>query len=161
MVSALLIAGAAAAAAPAAAAPAAPVPDLASALSEEHGRLADESCKGADGEITVCGRSVERYRLDRSLLEAERARNAPPPKPEVTADASVGNGCTGPKACQGSFVPLVAVALTAVKAATLAANGEDWREALRTKQDEYRLKQQAEERRRSERKVRIGFGAGN
>jgi hypothetical protein len=52
------------------------------------------------------------------------------------------------------------MALVAAQAVSLAAHGDDWREAIRTQPDEYRLYQQAEAKRASERKIRIGIAAG-
>ena len=37
------------------------------------------------------------------------------------------------------MIPLVGMALTALKAAVLASQGEDWREAFKTHPDEYRI----------------------
>lgn len=131
-----------------------PAPDVAKAVQAE--------CKDASStDLVVCGQGAKRYRIDPSLLEAQRAHDAPPPKPPLTAEVSPEKGCVGPQACEGSVAPLVGMALVAVKAAALAAEGEDWRQALRTHQDEYRLYQQAEERKAQDRRVRIGVGARN
>jgi hypothetical protein len=53
------------------------------------------------------------------------------------------------------------MALTAVKAAELAAHGDDWRDALRTHEDEYRLYKEAEERKAKERGIKISVAAGS
>src|SRR4051795_3792349 len=45
--------------------------------------------------VLVGGRSSERYRIDRSVLEASRAHDAPPPKPQVMADTASDSGCIG------------------------------------------------------------------
>lgn len=111
--------------------------------------------------VVVCGRSSERYRIDRSVLEASRAHDAPPPKPQVMADTASDTGCIGGQGCTGGVVPLIGMALVALKAADLAAKGDDWRDALRTHEDEYRLYKQAEERKARERKVRIFPTIGN
>ena len=111
--------------------------------------------------VVVCGRSSERYRIDRSVLEASRAHDAPPPKPQVMADTASDSGCIGGQGCTGGVVPLIGMALVALKAADLAAKGDDWRDALRTHEDEYRLYKQAEERKARERKVRIFPTVGN
>ena len=111
-------------------------------------------------EIVVCGPARDRYRIDPSVLETMRAREAPPPKPELNADAaaSPSMGCVGPHACHGDQVPLVRMALVAARAAALAASGEDWREAFRTKEDEYQQYRERQDRRASEGKVRIDLG---
>ena len=114
----------------------------------------------SSADLVVCGKGAKRYRIDPSVLEAQRAHDAPPPKPPLTAEMSPESGCVGPQACKGGVVPLVGMALVAAKAAALAAEGEDWRDALRTHEDEYRLYQQAEERRAKDRRVKIGVTAG-
>lgn len=117
-------------------------------------------CKSNDpSEVLVCGRSNNRYRIDPAVLGAMRAREAAPPEPNRSAEAALTSpGCVGPVECGGDFLPLVAVALKTLEAATLAAKGEDWREAFRTHQDEYRLYQQSQERRARERQPKIAFG---
>ena len=148
------------------AAPSAPQAAIASAVRSEVSAAAT-ACRGnavdvadANADIVVCAPGPSRYRIDRDVLEASRAREAPPPKPDLSADAAMpaSTGCVGPNACQGSVVPLVRVALVAAQAAALALSGEDWREALRTKEDEYRLYQERQERRASERRVKVDFG---
>jgi hypothetical protein len=111
-------------------------------------------------DLIICGKRRDPYRIDPNVLEASREVDALPPKPPVTADATVnGNGCVGPSTCQGGVIPLVGMAIVAAKAAALAANGDDWREAIRIHEDEYRLYKQAEERRARERRPRFGFSA--
>jgi hypothetical protein len=112
-------------------------------------------------EIVVCGPARDRYRIDPSVLETMRAREAPPPKPELnaTAAASPSMGCVGTQACHGSEIPLVRMALVVARAAALAAAGDDWREAFRTKKDEYQQYRERQERRASDRKVRVEVGA--
>lgn len=131
--------------------------------------VAIEPCKSASGdEILVCGerdkRGEDRFRIDANVLAADRAKNALPPKPpaDATADASTtGNSCVGPNACNEGVIPLVGMALAVAKAAALAAKGEDWRDAIRTHEDEYRLYKEAEERRRKDRGIKIGITVGN
>lgn len=119
------------------------------------------ACKSDNAdEVVVCAKPGDRYRIDSSVLEAGRARDALPPKPAPDANRVASNGCVGPASCTGAVVPLVRMALVAARAAALAANGDDWRDAIRTHEDEYRLYQQAEKRRASERKVRIGIAVG-
>jgi hypothetical protein len=122
------------------------------------------ACRGdaASAEIVVCGPGPSRYRIDPDVLAASRVREAPPLRPELSADAAApaSAGCIGPMACQGDFVPLVGMALAAARAVALAANGDDWREALRTRPDEYRLYQERQDRRARERRVRLEVGLG-
>ena len=161
MVVALLMSAAQAAASPSAVAA---VPDLAGALRAES-RTGGAACRHANGaEIVVCGRQGSPYRIDPVVLETQRSRDALPPKPPVGADMVADSGCTGGRGggCTNSgVVPLVGMALAAVKAAELAASGDDWRDAIRTHEDEYRLYQQAEERKAKERGVKIGISAGH
>jgi hypothetical protein len=112
-------------------------------------------------DVIVCGKPGQPYRIDSSVLAASRAANARPPKPPVTADTLPSNNCVGPDSCSGGVIPLVGMALVAAEAASLAAHGDDWRDAIRTQPDEYRLYEQAEARRESERKVRIGITAAS
>jgi hypothetical protein len=53
------------------------------------------------------------------------------------------------------------MALTALKAAELAAAGEDWRDAFRTRPDQYRLYQEEQARRAKKSGVSIGVSVGN
>ena len=115
-------------------------------------------CRSSDpSEVVVCGRSKQRYRIDSDVLAATRAAGAPPPKPEL--DASKQSSCVGPN-CGGGTIPLVGMALAALKAAELAARGDDWRDAFRTHPDAYKLYEDASttEKRGS---IEIGVAAGN
>src|SRR3954447_13436788 len=92
MVIALLIWAAQAASPPAA--PAA-VPELASALRVEN-RNSSEACKSKPAaEIVVCKRQGSPYRIDPTVLQAQRAHAALPPKPPVGAETVADSGCTG------------------------------------------------------------------
>jgi hypothetical protein len=93
--------------------------------------------------VVVCGRSKQQYRIDPLVLEATREAEAFPVKPKL--DATTAQACTGPN-CGGGMIPLVGMALTAVKAAVLASQGDDWREAFRTHPDEYRAYEDAKAR---------------
>jgi hypothetical protein len=121
-----------------------------------------DACKNdKPDEVIVCGKPGERFRIDPNVLEADRAANALPAKPPAQADQAGAGGCVGPNSCKDGVIPLVGMALAAAKAAALAANGDDWRDAIRTHDDEYRLYKQAEERRRKDRGVKIGVSVGN
>ena len=120
------------------------------------GSPSDVRCKSDDATtVVVCGRSQQRYRIDPVVLEATREAEAPPPKPNL--DATAAPGCIGPN-CGGGMIPLVAMALTAVKAAVLASQGDDWRDALRTHPDAYRQYEDAKARTS---RISIGVTAGN
>ena len=120
------------------------------------------SCSPKDpAEILVCGErgKADKYRINPSVLATIRAREALPPKPALTADQPPqSNGCVGTTECKGDAVPLVGMALVLLDAVEAAAKGDDWREKLRTRPDEYRLYQEAEARRREQRKVKVGLG---
>lgn len=114
-------------------------------------------CKSNDpAEVVVCGRSQQRYRIDPQVLAATRAAEALPPKPAL--DASRDSSCTGPN-CGGGTIPLVGMALAALKAAELAAQGDDWREAFRTHPDQYQLYEQSKPSKKA--RVSIGVGAAS
>lgn len=123
--------------------------DVSAALKAASPTASAECAKGDGKEVVVCGRSSQRFRIDPDVLDASRARNAVPAKPPVSAEASPSSGCVGPNACGGDYLPVVGMALTALKAAELAVEGEDWRDAFRTKPDEYRLYQQSQDKKAS------------
>lgn len=104
----------------------------------------DVRCRSEDPTtVVVCGRSQQRYRIDPVVLAATRNAEAPPPRPRL--DATTAEGCTGPN-CGGGVIPLVGMALTAAKAAVLASEGEDWRDAFRTHPDAYQVYEDAKAR---------------
>ena len=128
---------------------------IAKALSDA--RADTTACKSNDpAEVVVCGRSQQRYRIDPQVLAANRAADALPPKPAL--DASRDSSCTGPN-CGGGTIPLVGMALAVLKAAELAVQGDDWREAFRTHPDRYELYQQSEARKKA--RVTIGVTAAS
>ena len=120
---------------------------------------APHACESSNpAEVVVCGRSRRAYRIDPNVLAATRAVEAPPAKPAL--DASVDNSCTGPN-CGGATIPLVGMALTALKAAELAADGDDWREAFRTHPDAYQAYQDAQRKQGGGAHVSVGVSAGS
>ena len=125
--------------------------------------LVPECTAAKADEILVCAPGRSPYRIDEDELAAIRQREAPPPKPEPDANVAAANaganGCIGGegKGCKGGVVPLVAMGLAAAKAAALAAQGDDWRKAIRTQDDEY-SRYLAQKRRRDEaRKPKFGI----
>ena len=121
------------------------------------------SCPAKDpAQVVVCGKAPERYRIDPNVLEANRAVEAVPPKPPLRGDEQLADSaCIGPNVCTGGVIPLVGMAVVAAKAVALAAQGDDWRDAIRTHEDEYRLYKQAEQRRADVRKPHIGLEFSN
>lgn len=131
-------------------------PPLASALAAAQ-PARTHACSSSDpAEVVVCGRSGSKYRIDPVVLAANRAAEAPPPKPEL--DATHAAGCVGPN-CGGGTIPLVGMALTALKAAELAGNGDDWRDAFRTRPDAYSTYEAAKEKRSGRPSVSLGIVA--
>src|SRR4051794_15217628 len=130
------------------------------AMAKALGKLRAErssACKNDNpAEVVVCGRSQQRFRIDPLVLAATRAAEAVPPKP--TLDATAPAPCTGSQCGGGSYVPLIPMALKALKAAELAANGDDWREAFRTKPDQYEA-YQADKAKRA--RISVGVTSGN
>lgn len=113
----------------------------------------ETACKNDDPKtVVVCGRSQQRYRIDPTILEASREAAALPPKQKTTTDA-----CIGPN-CGGGTIPLVGMVLTVAKAAVLASEGEDWREAFRTRPDGYQVYEGVKARKSH---ISIGVTAGN
>lgn len=116
----------------------------------------ETACRNDDPEtVVVCGRSQQRFRIDPTILEASREAAALPPKQKL--DATATDACIGPN-CGGGTIPLVGMALTAAKAAVLASEGEDWREAFRTHPDQYQVYQGVKARKSH---ISIGVTAGN
>lgn len=112
-------------------------------------------------EIIVCRQRGDKYRIDPSVLQAMRAREAVPAQPRPGfADMAATRGCIGAHACKGDTVALVSMALTAARAAALAIEGEDWRGPLRTRPDEYELYEEAKARRAREPSAKVGLGVG-
>ena len=134
-------------------------PPIAEALRNAVAGSTAHACKSSDpAEVLVCGRSAPRYRIDPSVLASTRAVEARPPKPLL--DASTEQSCVGPD-CGGATIPLVGMALVALKAAELAAQGDDWREAFRTRPDAYRAYQEAKAKEAKRARVSVGLSAGS
>lgn len=136
--------------------PAGAQPSVSQMLTKQEAQSSAAKCRDDDPtEVVVCGRSQQRYRIDPDVLAATRAAEAPPPKPSL--DATNANACVGPN-CGGATIPLVAMALTALKAAELAAEGDDWKEAFRTHPDQYKA---YKESKKAQGKISIGVMAAN
>jgi hypothetical protein len=138
-------------------APSAAPQELGSALSAASARPRCDSRDAA--EVVVCGHSQQKYRIDPGVLAATRAAETPPPKPQL--DATAATPCTGANCGGGNYVPLIGMALTALKAAELAADGDDWRDAFRTKPEQYRVYQQEKAKEAAKPRVSLGISAGS
>ena len=114
-------------------------------------------CKSDDpNAVVVCGRSQQRFRIDPNVLAATRRAEALPPKAPL--DATGAQPCTGSQCGGGDFVPLIPMALKALKATELAIEGDDWREAFRTRPDQYQA-YRAEQAKKG--KVSVSVTAGH
>lgn len=135
---------------------------VAEALREVAPNASKAACKSAEAEaIVVCGRQGSPYRIDPVVLGAQRAAEAPPGKKSDIAAASKGTmQCVGLNNCGAGTVPLVAAALAAAKAAALAAQGEDWREAFRTGPTGYQRYEQSKSQ-KPRLHVRVGGSSAN
>lgn len=134
---------------------------LAAASAADPVQPATSTCaQGSEDDVVVCGERTKSYRIDPLVLEADRQAAAKPVKPPLDASATVaGADCIGPQKCGDKPLPLVAVALAAVKAAALAAASEDWKQAFRNGPTDYDRYQGAKEAKKKP-KVRIAFGSG-
>ena len=116
-------------------------------------------CAASEDEILVCGSPRQTYRVDPVVLAIEREREKGPPKRELDASTTVAGGdCIGPQKCGDAVLPLVKVALAALKAATLAAKGEDWKDGFRNGPTQYQryLDEQARAKKRTKIEVTVG-----
>ena len=119
------------------------------------GRKSD--CRSEDpNAVVVCGRSQQRFRIDPTVLATTRRAEALPPKAPL--DATGAQPCKGSQCGGGDFVPLIPMALKALKAAELAIEGDDWREAFRTRPDQYQI-YRSEQAKTG--KVSVSVSAGN
>jgi hypothetical protein len=113
-------------------------------------KAADGSCHPQDArDIVVCAQRRQGYRLNPSVMDAERraeqsarsATSAPPAAQASCAASPMGCG-TG---LEGLDLANVAVVVGAM--AVKAAKGEDWKKAFRQGPDEYQLYLQARHQR--------------
>ena len=134
-------------------------PDLAHAM-QDAGIGKTQSCKDPDPKaVVVCGSARQPYRIDPTVLAATRASEAPPPKPLLDGDVQQ-VVCSGPQCGGGTTIPLVGMALTALKAAELAAQGDDWRDAFRTHPDQYSVYEREKAEAKKPR-ISVGVVAGS
>jgi hypothetical protein len=121
------------------------------------------TCKPSTaGEVIVCGeRAPSPYRLDPDVLQTIRRQEQASNPPRVAQRDVDSDTCTtGPNGCPGAgALPIMAIAVTAAEMAVKAMDGEDWREPLRTRPDEYQLyREEKMKRERSKPKIGIGIG---
>ena len=129
------------------------------ALDQAVRETSSNGCSSAEDEILVCSQPRKTYRVDPVVLAIERELEKGPPKRELDASTTVAGGnCIGPQKCGDAVLPLVQVALAALKAAQLAAKGEDWKDAFRNGPPRYQryLEEQARAKARTKVKVTLG-----
>lgn len=120
----------------------------------------DACAPASEGEILVCSEPRRKYRVDPLVLAIERENEKGPAKPPLDASTTVAGGdCIGPQKCGDAVLPLVKVALAALKAATLAAKGEDWKDAFRASPPEYQRYLDEQTRAKKRAKVQVTVGA--
>ena len=127
-----------------------------------------QSCPHVTGEqVIVCGDRNQRspYRIDPVIGAMSRQQEpsvaSPPEHRRIDQEACPPHGL---KTCKGlDTIPILAIARVAAKSAMLAMDGEDWREPLRTQDDQYEVYREAkarEARRRDDRRPRFGIFSG-
>ena len=112
-------------------------------------------------DVTVCASPRDRYRIDPSVLAAQRRREALPVDTRSPQERSQVADCTKElSACQGGgVIPILPGVVRTVTAVVLAAKGEDWRQPFRDKPDEYQAYQAEQAQRKS--RISVGIGAGS
>ena len=126
-------------------------------------KAADGNCSSQDArDIVVCAQRSQGYRLDPSVMDAEREvvknnRSASAPMPAAQANCS-----TSPMGCGKGLegLDLANAVLVIGTAAIRASKGEDWTRAFKTGgSDEYQLYLQAKQRREAEEELRAALAA--
>jgi hypothetical protein len=122
-------------------------------------------CKSATpGELVVCGeRGPSPYRLDPTVLDAERSKEAASNPPRVQDRSGAPQACgTVRIECGGDAIPLLEPALRVATAVVKAVQGDDWREPFRNGPTDYERYQDAREKRpRSSISVGVSVSSGN
>jgi hypothetical protein len=130
-------------------------PALGNALRNTVADPSPQDCKTNDpNSVVVCGRSQQFYRIDPNVLAAERVVEAPPIRAPLTADDAQ-TACIGPECGTGGVVPFIGMALIAATAVAMAADGDDWRDAVRTHEEEYQAYLDAKAKQKKERRIQI------
>jgi hypothetical protein len=125
------------------------------------GAKADQGCKAAEpGEVLVCGdRGPSPYRLDPTVLQADRAKEAASNPARVQDRSASANLCgTVRNECSGGTIPLLGPALRVADAVVKATEGEDWREAFRNGPSDYERYEAAKRKKPS---ISVGVSVTN
>ena len=144
----------------AAAAPAIPSP-APQALGKALRESTRSDCGTPDpGDILVCAKPNGTYRVDPLILAIEgKSEEGPARRPLDASRTVAGSQCIGPQKCGSEILPLVAIALAALKAGELAAKGEDWKGAFRTEPPEYQRYSAEKARAKQRPRVKLVFGS--
>ena len=133
---------------------------LPQAMDEAMRETTAKRCSSTGDEILVCSTPRQTYRVDPVVMAIERELAEGPPKPALDASTTVaGSDCIGPRKCGDAVIPLVAVALATLKAAELAAKGEDWKDAFRNGPTRYQRYVDEQARAQKRGKVQVSVGA--
>ena len=91
-----------------------------------------------DGDITVCGRRSDRYRIDPKILAINRLAESQ--RGSGIDDATSATSCgIGLERCGSDIIPVSAIAFVIAHATVRAAKGEDWRDTFRSSPNEYQI----------------------
>lgn len=114
------------------------------------------------GELVVCGeRGPSPYRLDPTVLDAQRSREAANNPARVQDRSGAPNLCgTVRNECGGAAIPLLEPALRAATAVVMAVEGDDWRQAFRNGPSDYDRYEQARQK-KSRIGISISVSSGN
>jgi hypothetical protein len=117
-------------------------------------------CKSKPGELLVCGqRGPSPYRLDPTVLESERSKDAAANPSRVQDRSGTAQMCgTVQNECGGGVIPLLEPALRVAGAAVMAVKGENWREAFRNGPSDYDRYKQAKQKRSG---ISVGVSASS
>jgi len=124
--------------------------------------LLNRPCRSdKEADVTVCARPRDDYRIDPSILAAQRRREALPIDTRSPQERSQVADCTKElSACQGGgVIPILPGVVRTITAVVLAAKGEDWRQPFRDKPSEYENYQAEQAQRQS--RITVGVSASN
>ena len=126
-------------------------PAIPSAPPETKLQVVEENCKSRDpDEIVVCAEKPEGYRIDPSVMEAQREAENASRSASAAIPAAQASCSASPFGCGTGLegLDLLNVAVVVGTMAVRAAKGEDWTKPFKTGgPDEYQLYKQAKERR--------------
>ena len=114
-------------------------------------QVVEDNCKSRDpDEIVVCAEKPEGYRIDPSVMGAQREAENASRSASAAVPAAQASCSASPSGCGSGLegLDLLNVAVVLGTMAVRAAKGDDWTKAFKTGgPDEYQLYQQAKRRR--------------